>query len=298
MKQYKNLIKKILTTGERKTDRTGTGTISIFSEQLKFDDIATQFPLVTLKSTHFRSIMHELIWMMSGSTNIAYLKSHNVRIWDEWANADGELGPVYGSQWRNWVGLDRVRTDQLDELVRSLAINKDSRRHILSAWNVGQVKKMALPPCHMMAQFYVSSSYPDNPRRSQAEAREDKRQNFIPCESDKIRLTPILHCHMYQRSADCFLGLPFNIASYALLTNILAKYLSYNPGTLTISLGDAHLYTDHIPLAKKMIKRTCLPLPSLTIVDPISPLEPLYPSSNIVLSNYLPHALIPGKVSV
>ena len=222
MQEYLNLMERVLETGTRKDDRTGTGTVSVFGHQMRFD-LADGFPLVTTKKLHVRSIIHELLWFLSGNTNIRYLKENGVSIWDEWADETGDLGPVYGHQWRSWAAPDGTVIDQISQLVSDIRANPDSRRLIVSAWNPADIPNMALPPCHCLFQFYV------------AEGR--------------------LSCQLYQRSADIFLGVPFNIASYALLTQMLAQVTDLQPGEFVHTLGDAHLYLNHIEQAKLQLSR-------------------------------------------
>ena len=222
MQQYLDLLAHILETGTDKSDRTGTGTRSIFGYQMRFD-LAAGFPMLTTKKLHLRSIIHELLWFLSGDTNIAYLKQHGVRIWDDWADENGELGPVYGHQWRSWPAPDGGSIDQISKLVQQIKANPDSRRHIVSAWNVAEVDSMALPPCHSLFQFYVA----------------DGR----------------LSCQLYQRSADVFLGVPFNIASYALLTLMMAQVCELRPGDFVHTFGDAHLYSNHFEQAREQLQR-------------------------------------------
>ncbi|MDA1076798.1 MAG: thymidylate synthase [Proteobacteria bacterium] len=232
MKQYLDLMRHVRSNGTYKDDRTGTGTYSVFGYQMRFD-LNAGFPLVTTKKVVLRLIIHELLWFLSGSTNIAYLTRNKVHIWDEWADENGELGPVYGSQWRSWPTPDGGAIDQIDKVVHSISTNPDSRRHIVSAWNVAEVDSMALPPCHTLFQFYVA----------------DGR----------------LSCQLYQRSADIFLGVPFNIASYALLTLMVAQVTGLAPGEFVHTLGDAHLYSNHLDQADEQLKRTPKPLPTLTL---------------------------------
>ena len=222
MRQYLNLLQHILDHGSQKSDRTGTGTLSVFGYQMRFD-LAEGFPLVTTKKLHLRSIIHELLWFLKGETNIAYLRENKVTIWDEWADENGELGPVYGAQWRSWRGADGKSVDQIARLVDDIRRNPDSRRLIVSAWNVPEIEKMALPPCHALFQFYV------------AEGR--------------------LSCQLYQRSADVFLGVPFNIASYALLTCMVAQVTGLQPGEFVHTLGDAHLYLNHLEQTRTQLSR-------------------------------------------
>lgn len=233
MKNYLDLMADILASGARKTDRTGTGTLSVFGRQLRFD-LAQGFPLVTTKKLHLRSIIHELLWFLSGDTNIRYLNDNGVTIWDEWADANGELGPVYGHQWRSWPAPDGRQIDQITQVLEQIRTRPDSRRHIVSAWNPAEVDKMALPPCHALFQFYVA----------------DGR----------------LSCQLYQRSADYFLGVPFNIASYALLTHMFAQQCDLEPGEFVWTGGDVHLYTNHLEQARLQLTREPFPLPRLTIL--------------------------------
>ena len=232
MRQYLDLMQYVLENGVQKGDRTGTGTLSVFGYQTRYD-LAAGFPAVTTKKLHLRSIIHELLWFLQGDSNIQYLHDHKVTIWDEWADENGDLGPVYGSQWRSWPGADGRTYDQISELVERLRNNPDSRRHIVSAWNVANVDEMALPPCHTMFQFYI------------AEGR--------------------LSCQLYQRSADIFLGVPFNIASYALLTMMLAQVTGYEPGDFVHTFGDAHLYLNHLEQTKLQLSREPYPLPQMII---------------------------------
>jgi len=232
MKQYLTLLDHILKNGTQKGDRTGTGTISTFGYQMRFD-LSEGFPVLTTKKLHLRSIIHELLWFLKGETNIKYLKENGVRIWDEWADENGELGPVYGYQWRSWPNPDGTSVDQISKVVDSIKNNPNSRRHIVSAWNPSFVDQMALPPCHTMFQFYVADGK--------------------------------LSCQLYQRSADTFLGVPFNIASYALLTLMMAQVCDLEPGEFIHSFGDVHLYNDHIEQAKLQLTRTPGPLPTMKI---------------------------------
>jgi len=264
MKPYLDLMGQVLNTGASKTDRTGTGTLSVFGHQMRFD-LAQGFPLVTTKKLHLKSIVHELLWFLSGSTNIAYLKANKVRIWDEWADEAGELGPVYGRQWRSWPTPDGKHIDQIGALLEGLKHNPDSRRHIVSAWNVADVDQMALPPCHCLFQFYV------------AEGR--------------------LSCQLYQRSADIFLGVPFNIASYALLTEMVAQVCGYKPGEFIHTFGDAHLYSNHLEQARLQLSRPPRPLPKLSLNADVQNLFD-FTHDDIVFENYDPHPAIAGKVAV
>ncbi len=234
MQQYLDLMRRVRDTGTRKTDRTGTGTLSVFGHQMRFD-LAAGFPLVTTKKLHLKSIIHELIWFLAGDTNIAYLKANGVRIWDEWARSDGGLGPVYGKQWRSWAAPDGRTIDQISEVVSTLKTNPDSRRIIVSAWNPADIPDMALAPCHCLFQFYVADGK--------------------------------LSCQLYQRSADIFLGVPFNIASYALLTMMMARVTGLKPGEFVHTFGDAHLYLNHLEQVETQLARTPKPLPTMWI-DP------------------------------
>ncbi|MGX1691120.1 thymidylate synthase [Brevundimonas naejangsanensis] len=232
--QYLNLLRDILDNGVRRDDRTGTGTLGVFGRQMRFD-LSRGFPLLTTKKLHTRSIFTELLWFLRGETNIAWLKDNGVSIWDEWADAEGDLGPVYGKQWRSWAAPNGASIDQIAKLVHGLKTNPNSRRHIVSAWNPADVDDMALPPCHCLFQFFVA----------------DGR----------------LSCQLYQRSADVFLGVPFNIASYALLTHMLARVVGLEPGDFVHTFGDAHLYLNHLEQAELQLSRAPLPLPTLTVAD-------------------------------
>lgn len=232
--QYLNLLRDILDNGVRRDDRTGTGTLGVFGRQMRFD-LSKGFPLLTTKKLHTRSIFIELLWFLRGETNIAWLNDNGVSIWDEWADADGDLGPVYGKQWRSWAAPNGASIDQIQKLVHGLKTNPNSRRHIVSAWNPADVDDMALPPCHCLFQFFVADGK--------------------------------LSCQLYQRSADVFLGVPFNIASYALLTHMLAKVVGLEPGDFVHTFGDAHLYLNHLEQAELQLSRAPLPLPTLSVAD-------------------------------
>jgi thymidylate synthase len=264
MKQYHDLLSHILEHGVKKEDRTGTGTISVFGYQMRFD-LSEGFPCVTTKKLHLRSIIHELLWFLKGETNIAYLKENGVSIWDEWADENGELGPVYGSQWRSWPAPDGRQIDQIEQLLQQIKHNPDSRRMIVSAWNVGLVDQMALPPCHAFFQFYVA---------------EGK-----------------LSCQLYQRSADTFLGVPFNIASYALLTMMIAQVCGLQPGEFVHTLGDAHLYSNHIEQAQLQLSREPKPLPTMRINPAIQNLFD-FTYEDFELLNYDPHPHIKAPVAI
>lgn len=264
MKQYLELIEKILNEGIERSDRTGTGRKSIFGHQMQFD-LDEGFPLVTTKKVHLKSIIHELIWFLAGSTNIKYLKDNGVSIWDEWADEKGELGPVYGAQWRSWPNPDGSSMDQIKSLVKNIKSNPNSTRHIVSAWNPSQVDEMALPPCHALFQFFVADSK--------------------------------LSCQLYQRSADVFLGVPFNIASYALLTLMIAQVCGLKPGKFVHTLGDAHLYLNHLEQAKLQITRKPLKLPSIKINSSINNLED-FVYEDFKILNYESHPAISAPISV
>ena len=264
MKQYLNYLQHIMMHGERKVDRTGTGTISVFGYQMRFK-LNEGFPLLTTKKLHTKSIIHELLWFLRGETNIAYLKENGVRIWDEWADPNGDLGPVYGKQWRSWQGVDGQVIDQMANLVEAIKKTPDSRRLILSAWNVGDLEKMALPPCHLLFQFYVANNK--------------------------------LSCQLYQRSADSFLGVPFNIASYALLTSMMAAQCDLEVGDFIWTGGDCHIYTNHLEQVALQLSREPYPLPILEIKrKPDSLFEYLYEDFEFV--NYEAHPHIKGVVSI
>lgn len=240
MRQYLDLLAHVLSTGVEKGDRTGTGTLSVFGHQMRFD-LAEGFPVVTTKRLHLTSIIGELLWFLRGDTNVRWLQERGIRIWDEWADADGSLGPIYGYQWRSWPTPDGERVDQIAKVIEGIRTNPDSRRHIVSAWNVADIDDMALPPCHTMFQFYVTP------------ATEGRRAR--------------LSCQLYQRSADIFLGVPFNIASYALLTMMVAKICDLEPGDLVHTLGDAHLYLNHLDQARLQLTREPFPLPQMKIAS-------------------------------
>ena len=264
MIQYLDLIRKVLDTGIEKSDRTGTGTLSVFGHQMRFD-LADGFPLLTTKKLHLKSIIYELIWFLSGDTNISYLKKNGVRIWDEWADANGNLGPVYGAQWRSWPKKDGSTIDQITNLIADLKSNPDSRRLIVTAWNPGDVNDMALPPCHCLFQFYVARGK--------------------------------LSCQLYQRSADVFLGVPFNIASYALLTIMIAQVVDLLPGEFIHTLGDAHIYKNHIPQAELQLERLPKKLPQMILDNEVRDIFGFcYESFDI--KDYNPDAHIAAKVAV
>lgn len=264
MVQYLNLLDHILKHGVRKNDRTGTGTISVFGYQMRFN-LQDGFPLLTTKKLHFKSIIHELLWFLKGETNIRYLNENGVTIWDEWADTNGELGPVYGYQWRSWPTADGRRIDQISRVVDSLKNNPDSRRHIVSAWNVGEIENMALPPCHVLFQFYVANGK--------------------------------LSCQLYQRSADVFLGVPFNIASYALLTMMMAQVCGYEPGEFVHTLGDTHIYLNHIEQVKLQLTREPRKLPRMVINPEVKSIFD-FKYTDFKLEDYNPHPHIKGDIAV
>ena len=264
MKQYLDLLDTILKHGVKKTDRTGTGTISYFGYQMRFD-LAEGFPLLTTKKVHLKSIIYELLWFLNGDTNVKYLQDHGVRIWNEWADPNGDLGPIYGYQWRHWRTPDGKEIDQIANIVNALKNNPDSRRHIVSAWNPADVDDMALPPCHTMFQFYVA----------------DGR----------------LSCQLYQRSGDSFLGVPFNIASYALLTMMMAQVCGYKPGVFVHTLGDAHIYLNHLEQVNTQLQRTPYPLPTMRINPNVKDIFS-FQYEDFTLENYQCHPTIKGVISV
>ncbi len=271
MEQYHQLLKHIKETGSDKSDRTGTGTRSVFGYQMRFD-LSEGFPLVTTKKCHLKSIVYELLWFLQGDTNIAYLKENNVKIWDEWADENGDLGPVYGKQWRSWQGADGVEVDQVKDLIHQLKTNPDSRRMIISAWNVADLPKMKLMPCHCLFQFYTTP--PD--------AITGKRK---------------LSCQLYQRSADVFLGVPFNIASYALLTMMIAQVCDMEPGDFVHSFGDVHLYNNHFEQADLQLSRTPFPLPEMKINPAVKDIFD-FKFEDFELLNYQCHPGIKAPVAV
>ena len=264
MKQYLDLMQKVLNEGQKKSDRTGTGTLSIFGHQMKFN-LSDGFPLVTTKKVHLKSIVHELIWFLQGSTNISYLKENGVSIWDEWADEKGDLGPVYGAQWRSWPDGNNGTIDQIQNLIQGIKTNPDSRRHIVSAWNPALVDEMALPPCHSLFQFYV--------------ANEE------------------LSCQLYQRSADIFLGVPFNIASYALLTHMVAHVCNLKAGKFVHTFGDAHLYLNHLDQAKLQLSRDTKILPQLKLNSEVKNIFD-FKFEDIEITNYESHPSISAPIAV
>ncbi len=264
MKQYLDLLDHVLATGTRKDDRTGTGTISVFGYQMRFN-LEEGFPLLTTKKLHLKSILHELLWFISGGTNTAYLKENGVKIWDEWADSNGDLGPIYGYQWRSWPAPGGKTIDQLAGVIKSIRETPDSRRHIVSAWNVGELDRMALPPCHILFQFYVSGGR--------------------------------LSCQLYQRSCDIFLGVPFNIASYSILTMMVAQITGLKPGEFIHTMGDAHIYLNHIDQVKLQLTRKPYPLPSLSINPVVTDIDG-FRYEDFTLSGYMAHPNIKGAISV
>lgn len=264
MKQYIDLLKHVIACGVEKSDRTGTGTISIFGHQSRYD-LVEGFPVLTTKKLHLKSIIHELLWFLTGDTNVKYLQEKGVRIWNEWADPDGNLGPVYGYQWRSWPTSDGKHIDQISQVAESLKNNPDSRRHLVSAWNVGQIDQMKLPPCHILVQFYVANGK--------------------------------LSCQLYQRSADIFLGVPFNIASYALLTLMMAQVCDLQPGEFIHTLGDAHIYLNHMEQVKLQLTREPYPLPQMKINPEVKNIFD-FKFEDFELVGYESHPHIPGKVAV
>lgn len=264
MKQYLDLLNHVIKNGEKKSDRTGTGTISVFGYQMRFD-LSNGFPLLTTKKLHLKSIIHELIWFLKGDTNIKYLNDNGVNIWNEWADAKGDLGHVYGHQWRSWPAPDGKHIDQITEVLNSLKNNPDSRRHIVCAWNVGDLDKMALPPCHALFQFYVANGK--------------------------------LSCQLYQRSADIFLGVPFNIASYALLTIMIGQVTGYVPGEFIHTFGDAHIYLNHLEQVKLQLSREPRQLPIMSVNQDVKSIFD-FKIDDFTLEDYNPHPHIKGEISI
>jgi thymidylate synthase len=264
MKQYLDLMRHVLESGVRKEDRTGTGTLSVFGYQMRFD-LSGGFPLLTTKKMHLRSIIYELLWFLRGDTNVRFLQDHKVTIWDEWADENGDLGPVYGHQWRSWPAADGRTIDQITKVIDQIRRNPDSRRLIVSAWNVGEIEKMALPPCHCLFQFYVAGGR--------------------------------LSCQLYQRSADIFLGVPFNSASYALLTMLVAQVTGYEPGDFVHTFGDAHLYLNHIEQARLQLARDPYPLPAMHL-NPVVKSVFDFRYEDFELVGYTSHPRIAAPISV
>jgi len=264
MKQYLELLDHVMKNGTRKPDRTGTGTLSVFGYQMRFD-LSEGFPLMTTKKLHLKSIIHELLWFISGETNIKYLNDNGVKIWDEWADKEGNLGPVYGYQWRSWPATDGRKIDQLNNVIGSIRHSPDSRRHIISAWNAGEIEKMALPPCHILFQFYVADGK--------------------------------LSCQLYQRSCDIFLGVPFNIASYALLTMMVAQVTGLKTGEFIHTLGDAHIYLNHIDQVKLQVTREPYKLPQMTLNQSVTEITG-FRFNDFTLSDYVAHPHIMGEIAV
>lgn len=264
MRQYHELMSHVLEHGDRKTDRTGTGTLSVFGWQMRFR-LGDGFPLLTTKKLHTRSIIHELLWFLQGDTNVRYLREHGVSIWDEWADENGELGPVYGKQWRRWQTADGRSIDQISRLVEGIRRSPDSRRHLVTAWNPGEVNSMALPPCHALFQFYVANGR--------------------------------LSCQLYQRSADIFLGVPFNIASYALLTHMVAQVCELEPGDFVWTGGDCHLYLNHLDQAREQLRREPRPLPQLRLNPAVKDVF-AFRFEDFVLEGYDPHPHIKAPVAI
>ena len=273
MQQYLDLLRRILDEGAEKSDRTGTGTLSVFGHQMRFD-LTAGFPALTTKKLHLRSVIGELLWFLRGDTNVRWLQERKITIWDEWADEDGELGPVYGHQWRSWPAPDGRTIDQIERLVTGLRTAPDSRRHIVSAWNVAEVDEMALPPCHTLFQFYVAPAAPDD---------EDRRG--------------WLSCQLYQRSADTFLGVPFNIASYALLTHMVAQVVDLRPKDFVHTLGDAHLYLNHLEQAREQLARTPGPLPTLRLNPSVRDLD-AFELEDVEVRDYVAAPTIKAPIAV
>jgi thymidylate synthase len=307
MNQYHNILREVLTNGHKKPDRTGTGTLSLFGHQMRFD-LSKGFPLVTTKKLHLKSIIHELLWMLDGSTNVKDLQANGVTIWDEWADDDGSLGPVYGSQWRSWTkhevydwvdlgdGMTRITegihygVDQIHRLIEGLKKDPHSRRHIVSSWNVADIDQMALPPCHVLFQFYVTPGYNPTEPGCSGGGECDEPGCCIPSK-------PKLSCQLYQRSADIFLGLPFNIASYALLTMMVAQVCGYEAHEFIHTIGDAHLYLNHHTQAVEQLARDPRPLPKMVINSNISDIFS-FKYEDFKLEGYDPHPVIKAEVAV
>jgi thymidylate synthase len=264
MRQYLNLLEHVLEHGAHKADRTGTGTLSVFGYQMRFD-LTEGFPLLTTKKLHVKSIIYELLWFLKGDTNVRYLQDHGVRIWDEWADSNGDLGPIYGAQWRRWQTADGSAIDQLTQLIEQIKSNPDSRRLIINAWNVGELDRMALPPCHVLMQFYVNRG--------------------------------ALSCQLYQRSADIFLGVPFNIASYALLTLMIARVCGLKPGSFVHTLGDAHLYLNHLDQARLQLQREPFSPPVMKLNPDVTSIDD-FDYEDFELVGYQAHPHIKAEVSV
>ncbi|HEX8357454.1 MAG TPA: thymidylate synthase [Segetibacter sp.] len=273
MQQYHELLEHILHNGVSKTDRTGTGTTSVFGYQMRFD-LARGFPMVTTKRLHLKSIVYELLWFLQGDTNVKYLNDNGVRIWNEWADESGDLGPVYGKQWRSWEGANGQTTDQIAEVIKQLKDNPDSRRMIISAWNVGELSEMALMPCHALFQFYVA-----------------------PANADKGEKRGKLSCQLYQRSADVFLGVPFNIASYALLTMMIAQVCNLDCGDFVHTFGDVHIYNNHIEQVQLQLTRTPFPLPTMRLNPEVKDIFS-FTYEDFTLENYQAHPHIKAQVAV
>jgi len=264
VRQYHDLLRLVLEQGEERSDRTGTGTLSVFGAQARFD-LRQRFPLLTTKKLHLKSIIYELLWFLRGDTNVRYLNEHGVTIWDEWADEHGDLGRVYGAQWRDWRGLNGTRVDQIDKVISQIRENPSSRRLIVSAWNPAEIDTMALPPCHVLFQFYVNEGE--------------------------------LSCQLYQRSADLFLGVPFNIASYSLLTMMAAQVCDLKPGDFVLTFGDLHLYSNHLEQAREQLSRACRPLPRVQLNPAIKRIED-FQFEDFTLLEYNPHPSIKAPIAV
>jgi len=281
VRQYHDLLRLVLKEGQVRDDRTGTGTLSVFGAQTRFDLRASGpgFPLLTTKKLHIKSIIYELLWFLRGDTNIKYLNEHGVTIWDEWADETGDLGRVYGAQWRDWQGANGIRVDQIENLIAQIKKNPNSRRLIVSAWNPAEIEKMALPPCHVLFQFYVSSSAKATADSSNGEQRGE------------------LSCQLYQRSCDLFLGVPFNIASYALLTMMMAQAVDLAPGDFVHTFGDLHLYNNHLDQAREQLTRECRPLPRMQLNPAVKNIHE-FKFEDFQLVDYNPHPSIKAPIAV
>lgn len=304
MKQYLELLQDVLENGTKKEDRTGTGTLSVFGRQLRFD-LSKGFPAVTTKKLFWKGVVGELLWFISGSTNVKNLQAMGVNFWNPWAREDGDLGPVYGKQWRNWISSNGESIDQIAEVIQGIKKNPHGRRHIVSAWNVGELEDMALPPCHLLFQFYVEPGKTCKVCRSGSWISEKgfpvsttfpDKESYHACEPTG-KTKPRLSCQLYQRSADLLLGVPVNIASYALLTHMIAQVCDLDVGEFVHTFGDAHIYTNHIDQVKEQLQRFQFPLPNLRLNPEVKDID-AFTMDDIILENYQHHPAIRGKVAV